>query len=324
MSFFHSGIVKPPHGIPPDTFLTSSSLTSDIPPSAAPDDDKSSDTNVDVTPQQEIQPPTAAPPYPVPPHLMMHPQRYMMPMPMFYGPGFYPPSFPGMPGLPGMPSMMMPPYGHHMIPPMHQQQQQPPPPATGQLEQNLESLEEAASTTSTSTTKLSPPLPPPSAVIPNQPPPPFPIASASIDSSSTSVDHQSVHVPVVDSVQALHVTAFQAEGIIPEDSESLPLLTMDPTVENGGRIISQLTMLEEHQQAQQEDNGQQLGSMAFSPSTTTTAAAAEAYVTADTVQHPIEQQADDYQMQSEEKAPSTVESDVNISNPGQCHIHRVY
>lgn len=263
-----------------------------------------------MTPQQEIQPPAAAPPYPIPPHLMMHPQRYMMPLPMFYNPGFYPPSFHGMPGLSGMPGMMMPPYGHHMIPPMHQQQQPAPQP-----EQNLESLEEEASTTSTPTTKLSPPT---SDVISNQLPIP---ASIELENpSSTSVDHQSVHVPpMVDSVQGLHVTAFQAEDVIPED----------PTLENAGEggIVLQPTdptMLEEREQGQQEDDGEQqlhVGPVAFIPSATTS----EAYIAADAVQHPIDQVGNDYQMQDEENVPPpTVESDVNMSNPGQCYILKFF
>lgn len=286
-------------------------MTSDLLPSAQ-DADKSSDINDELTPQQEAQPPTVAPPYPIPPHLMMHPQRYMMPMPMFYGPGFYPHSFPGMPGLPGMPGMMMSPYGHHVMPPMPQQQQ-PPPPVTGQPEQSLESLEETSSTTtSVSTTKLSPPIPPPSTIIPNQPPPPISVSSTSIElesSSSTSVNHQSV--PMVDGVQALHVTAFQAEDMVPEDSQSLPLLSINTTVEDReGEVLQPTglisTMLEDqHQQVQQENDGQQLGSAAFIPSTTAAA---------------VEQQVGDNQIQSEEKMPPTMEIDVNISNPGQCGI----
>ena len=126
---------------------------------------------------------------------------------------------------------------------------------------------------------------------------------------------------MVDSVQALQVTAFQAEDVIQEDSGSLPLLAMNPTTgENGGegRIVVQPTetTLEEHQQAQKEDDRQQqLGSAAFVPSSTTTSEATDA------VQHPIEQEVGEYQMQSEEKTPSTAESDVNISNPGQSVMH---
>ena len=196
-----------------------------------------------------------------------------------------------------MPGMVMPPYGRHMMPPMPQQQQ-PPPPVTGQPEQSLESLEEMSSTTSTSTTKLSPPLPPPISV-----------SSASIElesSSSTSVDHQSV--PMVDGVQALHVTAFQAEDTMPEDSQGVPLFIVNPNGEGDRENVLQPTgsMLEEqHQQSQQEDDGQQLGSTAFIPLTTAAT---------------VEQQAGDYQIQTEEKMPPTMEIDVNISNPGQCGI----
>lgn len=205
-----------------------------------------------------------------------------------------------------MPGMMMPPYGHHMIPPMHQQQQPAPQP-----EQSLESLEEEASTTSTPMTKLSPP---PSGVIPNQPPIP--------ELDSTSVDHQSIHVPMVDSVQGLQVATFQAEDVIPEDS------TVNPTLENageGGMVLQPTdpmsTMLKEHEQGQQKDDGeQQLGPVAFIPSATTS----EAYIAADAVQHPIEQVGDDYQMQDEANIPPpAVESDVNVSNPGQCYICKV-
>ena len=220
--------------------------------------------------------------------------------------------------------MVRSPYGHHMIPPMHQQQQQPPPPPgqTEQTAQSLESLEEAASTTSTSTTKLSPHLPRPSGVIPNQQPTSIPISLELEGSSATAVDHQSVQLPVVDSAQALHGAAFQVEDGITDDSEGLPPLAVNPSVENegeGGTVLQPTepisTILEDQLEGQKEDDGQQ--EMAFVPSTTTTS---EAYVTTDIVQHPVEQPIGDYQMQSEEMVPSTVESDVNISNPGQYYI----
>ena len=208
------------------------------------DDEKSGSVYVDVTPQQEAQPP-AVTPFPVPPVMMpqQRPSPYMMPMPMFYGPthGFYPPSFPGMPG---MPSMMMPPYGHHMIPQAHammQQQQQQ------QNQQQDDSVEDNQLSAPTST-RL-PPTPMQSQHTLTGDPATAPLSSSG--ELESSVDAQNVLTSEsVDHVNSL--TAIQPSKQSPDYHLQNPAHTSEETVVLPSAQMAS-SMLEE---LHQESNGE--------------------------------------------------------------------
>ena len=283
-------IGKPLHtGAPSDT-------TSEQPLGPS-DDEKTSDLNVSVTPQQEVQAP-AVPPFPMNP-MMMHPQRppgpYMFPMPVFYPPtpGFYPHSFPGMPG---MPNVMMAPYGHHMIPSMMRQQQQQ------QQQQQLQGSQQEQSHVSpddntSAPTKLSPPSLAPS----HHPPSPNPLPPSMLVSSaglkSSTVDQQGAPVTGhVDSYAAVQTVESTPEAYIQDKTSVAPLapdnMVVMPTVPN-----LTYSVLEEplHNQTK--------GSSA---------------VKMDSIHMTDFPSANDITEHLEDYQSVEAELDVNISNPGQC------
>ena len=260
-------------------------------------DDKPSDHNVDVTPLQEVQPPPVAAgpaPFPVPP-MMMAAQRppYMMPMPMFYNPGFYPPSFAGMPGMPGV---MMPPYGHHMIPQSHPVMQQQQQQATNQQEQSAtESVEESSSASSLST-KLTPPPPPPPTLNASQPV----VPASSVELDNVLVSAQSA--PVVDSVESSAVQQMDSQVL--EDYPQNP--SADVEIQSAAAELPSVpvapTVLEDHHQSERYQ---------------------EPHAVTDV---PL---ATDIQPQLSTEYPQSetplmlVDADTNISNPGE-QVHSMF
>ena len=306
-------IVGKPHPLPS---VPSDHPTTDL-QAQVPNDEKTGDLNVNITPQQEVQAP-AVPPFPVNPMMMPPQQRppgpYMFPMPMFYPPtaGFYPPSFPGMPG---MPNMMMPHYGHHMISQMLQQQrqqQQQQQQQGGQQEETHESLEGSTSAPTVSA-KLSPPPPIPLAPThnPSSPkllPPTAYSSSAGLESSSSTSVNNKVATAIDSIGNAESLPAVQAveHELMPEAYVQNPAHVVSVTAKEKSDVMQTppvtSTMLVQLQL--EEQGGAEQVEVTNFPSATDIRN-----------QFVLERQLENDP--SEAKPTSTSGPNVNLSNPGE-------